>query len=182
MNSKKIGYATLDNVNIDSSDEFNTSVYSDAYVQQCLNYIINSVFGHISWDYSKLSEIEVQKFFIQWLIDGYSALYNNKAINNNDIVNATQIEGKWNLVLNIKKNININEYEYQKVAIVNNEKYVDKADFDLILSANILIYKKRLVDVSKLKQLIIRKKEIEDLLKMAMEKCIIPSLIAYNKG
>ena len=182
MSSKKIGYATLNNVNIDSSDEFDTSIYSDAYVQQCLNYILNSVFGHIKWDYSKLSEIELQKFFIQWLIDGYSTIYNNKTIKNDDIKKAVSIDGKWNLELEVSKYINLNEMVKQKIAIVCDEKYVDKSNYDLVLKGDTLIYKKRLVDVSKLEQLVKRKMEFETLLKTASEKCIIPSLIAFNNG
>ena len=180
--SKKIGYAAVDNINIDSAKEFNTNVYADAYVQQCLNYILNSVFGHITWDYSQLSELEVQKFFIQWLIDGYSALYNNRTINNTDILKAVKIDDSWNLILNIKKYINIDEYEYQNIAIVSDTAYINVSDYDLVLEAKSLIYRKRLVDVSKLERLVIRKQEVEKILKTAMEKCTIPSLIAYNKG
>jgi len=180
--SKKIGYAAVDNINIDSANEFNTNVYADAYVQQCLNYILNSVFGHITWDYSQLSELEVQKFFIQWLIDGYSALYNNRTINNTDILKAVKIDDSWNLILNIKKYINIDEYEHQNIAIVSDTAYINVSDYGLILEAKSLIYRKRLVDVSKLERLVIRKQEVEKILKTAMEKCTIPSLIAYNKG
>ena len=180
--SKKIGYAAVDNINIDSANEFNTNVYADAYVQQCLNYILNSVFGHITWDYSQLSELEVQKFFIQWLIDGYSALYNNRTINNTDILKAVKIDDSWNLILNIKKYINIDEYEHQNIAIVSDTAYINVSDYDLVLEAKSLIYRKRLVDVSKLERLVIRKQEVEKILKTAMEKCTIPSLIAYNKG
>jgi hypothetical protein len=180
--SKKIGYAAVDNINIDSAKEFNTNVYADAYVQQCLNYILNSVFGHITWDYSQLSELEVQKFFIQWLIDGYSALYNNRTINNTDILKAVKIDDSWNLILNIKKYINIDEYEHQNIAIVSDTAYINVSDYDLVLEAKSLIYRKRLVDVSKLERLVIRKQEVEKILKTAMEKCTIPSLIAYNKG
>ena len=180
--SKKIGYAAVDNINIDSANEFNTNVYADAYVQQCLNYILNSVFGHITWDYSQLSELEVQKFFIQWLIDGYSALYNNRTINNTDILKAVKIDDSWNLILNIKKYINIDEYEHQNIAIVSDTAYINVSEYDLVLEAKSLIYRKRLVDVSKLERLVIRKQEVEKILKTAMEKCTIPSLIAYNKG
>jgi len=184
MSNKQIyGMAIASDINNDNSNELNTNIYSDPIITEALNYIVGMVFTNPKInDINNLNDnlLEFELFLIQYIIDGFSSMVDKKTLINGNIENKVFFENQWHIIYKSKKITTLSDFDGEDIiTLITNKKHKNDIEHDRFIDNKTLIVRKNFISRNnKLSELIELKKIVDNILQTAMNKNVIPLLLA----
>ena len=185
MVRKKTGKVfALTDFDTDNSFEFDTSIYSDPHVIECIDYITNMTLFNIEFtpdipeSVKTFEQLKPQfsQFLMQYVVEGFAANVDLVTLKNVNIKKRLYYDG-WHILYKNPVYTSFTEKETQTVCI-STEEFAKDVEYDRFINNSYLTVRKHhIVKKDKLQELVSFKNQVLELLQLATRKTAIPTVM-----